>query len=313
MLNSIHDTFSEPPKGLIIDPTIIDSKRLQMFYACVKEGSFAGAAHLLSLSPSAISHSMKSLEEDLGCSLFRRFGPQVKPTGAAVRLLPMVEDLLVKMAFMKRELAALDGRSERLALRLPLALLGMFRVEALTAFHECFPAADFDISVREAGVTKPVDFEIDFMNRVPNEMVRRSLGDEVCHGYVAPFHRMGQNSRVSLAELKQCLLVFSDSEVFDILSRQIAEGSEWELSKWILPSPWLVKGMAQQGQGIAFLPDWALGTSVAEGSLVKLKLPGVEIRRTFCAWWEPNRPLTWAAEVFLSLFSEGADAGRASL
>ncbi len=111
MLNMIHDTpgrLREPP---VIDPGIVDSKRLQMFYVCVKEGSFAGAAQILSVSPSAISHAMKSLEEDLGCSLFRRLGPQVKPTGAAVRLLPMVEDLLVKMSSMKSELATLDGRS----------------------------------------------------------------------------------------------------------------------------------------------------------------------------------------------------------
>ena len=110
MLNMIHDTpgrLREPP---VIDPGIVDSKRLQMFYVSVKEGSFAGAAQILSVSPSAISHAMKSLEEDLGCSLFRRLGPQVKPTGAAVRLLPMVEDLLVRMSSMKSELAALDGR-----------------------------------------------------------------------------------------------------------------------------------------------------------------------------------------------------------
>jgi len=312
MMNTIHDTLSRPAQGLMIDPTIIDSKRLQMFYASLKEGSFAGAAHALSLSPSAISHAMKSLEEDLGCPLFRRFGPQVKPTGAAVRLLPMVEDLLVKMASMKHELAALNGRTDRLAVRLPSGLLGMFRVEALTAFHECFPAADFDISVREEGTANAVDFEIDFVDRVPSEMVRRNLGDEVCHGYVAPFHRMGQSSRISLAELRQCLLVFSDPKAFGILSEQISKGGEKELSKWILPSPWLVKGMAQQGQGIAFLPDWALGSAVADGSLVRLKLPGVVIRRTFCAWWDPNRPLTWVAEVFLSLFSEGSNSSRTS-
>ncbi|MGL5017596.1 MAG: LysR family transcriptional regulator, partial [Luteolibacter sp.] len=184
----IHDTpgrLREPP---VIDPGIVDSKRLQMFYVSVKEGSFAGAAQILSVSPSAISHAMKSLEEDLGCSLFRRLGPQVKPTGAAVRLLPMVEDLLVKMSSMKSELAALDGRTEKLVFRLPPCLLGMLRAGSLSTFHECFPAADLEMVVsgeeREGNVRRPVDFEMDFVERVPKDMVRRDLVIEDYHAYV---------------------------------------------------------------------------------------------------------------------------------
>ena len=32
----------------------------------------------------AVKAAMKALEEDFGCALFRRVGPQVKPTGAAM-------------------------------------------------------------------------------------------------------------------------------------------------------------------------------------------------------------------------------------
>jgi DNA-binding transcriptional LysR family regulator len=307
MLNSLHDASVAPPKGLVIDPSIVDSKRLQMFYASVKEGSFAGAANLLSLSPSAISHAMKSLEEEFGCSLFRRSGPQVKPTGAAVRLLPMVEDLLVRMASMKSELSELDGRVERLVVGVPAGLLGMFREEPLSAFFECFPSANLEISVMEAGKKGKADFEIDYIDCIPGEMVRRDLGCEVYRGYAAPFHRLGQSSRISLAELRKSLLVFPDPQVSDLLSAQIAKGAEGTLSRWILPSPWLARSMAEQGQGIAFLPDWSIGRSVEDGALVRLNLTGVELRRTFCAWWEPSRPLTWTAEVFLNLFSKGTD------
>jgi len=308
MLNSIHDAVGCPPKGLVIDPTIVDSKRLQMFYASVSEGSFAGAAQLLSLSPSAISHAMKSLEEDLGCSLFRRFGPQVKPTGAAVRLLPMVEELLVRMAAIKSEFSTLDGRAERLAVRLPLRLVEMLRAESLSAFCECFPGVEFEIAVGEGsdagGNLRGYDFELGYLEGLPSEMVRRNLLDEVYHGYVAPFHRLGQNQRVSLSELRQSLLVFPDPWVSAMLSKQLGRSGEGELSKWILPGAGLARQMAQAGSGVAFLPDWALGTALVDGSLVMLKLPSVDLQRTICAWWEPSRPLTWVAEVFLSLFSE---------
>jgi DNA-binding transcriptional LysR family regulator len=308
MLNMIHDTqgrLREPP---VIDPGIVDSKRLQMFYVSVKEGSFAGAAQILSVSPSAISHAMKSLEEDLGCSLFRRLGPQVKPTGAAVRLLPMVEDLLVKICSMKSELAALDGRNEKLVFRLPPCLLGVLRAGSLSTFHECFPAADLEMMVTGEGqdetARRQVDFDLDFLEKVPQDMVRRDLVNEDYHAYVAPFHRLGQKNRVSVEELRQGLLIFQDPFVLKTLAHHLGRGGEGDLRKWVLPDPRVAHELARQGQGIVFLPDWAAATAVQEGALVCLKLPGITLRRTCCAWWDPGRPLTWVAEVFLNLLAE---------
>lgn len=306
MLSKIHDSPMGPQDSPVIDPGIVDSKRLQMFYASVKEGSFAAAAQILSVSPSAISHAMKALEEELGCALFRRFGPQVKPTGAAVRLLPMVEDLLVRMSSMKSELAALDGRSERLAFRLPASLVGMLPTGVLSTFHECFPAADFQIVVREedAGSSpgERMDFDIDYLQRVPDEMVRRDLLVEEIHAYAAPFHGLGQKSRISPGDLTRGLLIFPDRFTYDWLAPQIERGGG-KVRKWILPDPQAARELARQGQGIVFLPEWAVGAAVRDGALVCLKLPGLELRRTCCAWWQPSRPLTWVAEVFLSLLS----------
>lgn len=316
MLNMIHDTSGSLREPLVIDPGIVDSKRLQMFYVSVKEGSFAAAAQILSVSPSAISHAMKSLEEDLGCSLFRRLGPQVKPTGAAVRLLPMVEDLLVKMSSMKSELAAMDGRSEKLVFRLPSCLLGILQAASLSTFHECFPAADLEMVVTGSGKNemsaKPVDFDVDFIERVPADMVRRDLVNEEYHAYVAPFHRFGQKSRVSVDELRQSLLIFQDRVICKTLVQHLGRGGEGSLRKWILPDSKVAHDLARQGQGIVFLPEWEAVTSVQDGSLVCLRLPGITLRRTCCAWWDPSRPLTWVAEVFLSLLSENIsrDGGR---
>lgn len=304
----IHDTPGRLLEPLVIDPGIVDSKRLQMFYVSVKEGSFAGAAQILSVSPSAISHAMKSLEEDLGCSLFRRLGPQVKPTGAAVRLLPMVEDLLVKMSSMKSELAALDGRTEKLIFRLPPSLLGMLRAGCLSTFHECFPAADLEMVVsgdgQEASSRRQVDFEMDFVEKAPKDMVRRDLVIEDYHAYVAPFHRLGQKSRVSVEELRQGLLISQDPVILTTLAGHLGLAGERDLRKWVLPDPRVAHELARQGQGIVFLPEWAAVTAVQEGALVCLKLPGIRLRRTCCAWWDPGRPLTWVAEVFLNLLSE---------
>ena len=307
MLSKIHDARNGPQEPPEIDPGIVDSKRLQMFYASVREGSFAAAAQLLSVSPSAISHAMKALEEDLGCALFRRSGPQVTPTGAAIRLLPMVEDLLTRMSSMKKELAALDGRTESLVFRLPVSLLGMLQTGVLSTFGECFPAADFEIVVRENDPEggRQVDFDIDHVDRMPAEMIRRDLMHEEYHAYVAPFHGLGQKARVSMAELNSSLLIFPDRSACEWMEKCLGRGGNGQSRQWILPDPRAAHELARQGQGIVFLPEWAAGTAVRDGTLVRLKLPGLELRRICCAWWEPSRPLTWVAEVFLSLLAAG--------
>lgn len=302
MLNSIHDGSPDHRATPLIDPGILDSKRLQMFFASVKEGSFAAAAQRLSVTPSAISHAMKGLEEDLGCALFRRLGPQVKPTGAAVRLMPMVEELLLRMSAMKGALAALESRSESLVLRMPHSLAELLPNEMFAIFSECFPAARLEV-LFERG-EQVLDFEIGYADSAPTDQIRRELMTEEIKMYAAPFHRLGQQSKVSRSEVTQSLLIFSDSTTHGLVERELGK----EFRCWILPGVVAAREMAAQGEGIAFLPQWATGGSMKDGSLVSLKSPGQRLERTCWACWEPSRPLTWVAQVFLSLLASELEA-----
>ena len=57
---------------------------LQTFRAVMEAGSFAGAAKLMNLTPSAISHQMRALEGMLGRKLFLRVRRSVVPTEEAL-------------------------------------------------------------------------------------------------------------------------------------------------------------------------------------------------------------------------------------
>lgn len=317
MLSEIHDGDPTPPGLPEIDPRIVDSKRLQMFYVAARSGSFAAAAALLRVSPSAISHAIKALEEDLGCGLFRRSGPHVSPTGAGVRLLPMVEDLLQRMSLMKSELAALDGRGERLSFSLPASLQGILQTGVLPVFRECFPLARLEISIRQEAETGkgplPGDFEIEYLPVVegPNQ-VRRDLFEETLGWYAAPFHEFGQRCRISPTDLRQMLVIYPDQGAYQLAIHRLGRNQEVDSRKWILPNPQCARDLAKQGQGLALLPKWAVKEAVGDGSLVMLKMPGGEFRRTCCALWRGGNPLTWVADVFLSLLTmeleEGCDS-----
>ena len=75
---------------------------LQAFLAVARSRSFTKAAAQLGVSPSALSHSMRGLEERLGIRLLTRTTRSVSPTEAGERLLrtvgPRFEDVELELA-----------------------------------------------------------------------------------------------------------------------------------------------------------------------------------------------------------------------
>jgi LysR family glycine cleavage system transcriptional activator len=74
------------------------------FEAAARRGSFNRAAEELFVTPSAISHQVKSLEEFLGVNLFRRAGRQVELTIAGERYLDSVSQALDEIDLATRRL-----------------------------------------------------------------------------------------------------------------------------------------------------------------------------------------------------------------
>jgi DNA-binding transcriptional LysR family regulator len=70
---------------------------LRVFSTVYEERSVYKAAERLSLTPSAVSHSLRKLRLVLGDELFIREGGQMTPTPRTMILAPLVDDLLHQM------------------------------------------------------------------------------------------------------------------------------------------------------------------------------------------------------------------------
>ncbi|MDN4501034.1 LysR substrate-binding domain-containing protein [Alteromonadaceae bacterium BrNp21-10] len=70
---------------------------LQLFEAAGRNMSFKKAGEELHITPSAISHQIKSLEEYLGVALFQRLTRGVKLTSAGLYYLQVVQELFQKL------------------------------------------------------------------------------------------------------------------------------------------------------------------------------------------------------------------------
>ena len=66
----------------------------QIFQTVVEQGSFQKAAQILNLTPSAISHSISSMEKELGFPLFNRNKNGITLTSYGENLKPYILSVL---------------------------------------------------------------------------------------------------------------------------------------------------------------------------------------------------------------------------
>src|SRR3989454_10803293 len=82
----------------------MDTRLLRMFCVVARLGSLVAASRIMHLTPSAMSHGLKSLEAQLGCRLFERTGKKLLLNQAGEQLLAQIQ----------APLAALDAAEESL-------------------------------------------------------------------------------------------------------------------------------------------------------------------------------------------------------
>lgn len=81
----------------------------QVFQTVVNQGSFQKAAQVLSLTPSAVSHAVSSMEQELGNALFVRSKKGITLTSYGEYLLPYINAVLVSEEHLHQ---AIDGINE---------------------------------------------------------------------------------------------------------------------------------------------------------------------------------------------------------
>jgi DNA-binding transcriptional LysR family regulator len=288
----------------------VDSRRLQVFLAAAQTSSFVAAAEKLNLTPSAVSHAIKTLEEEFDCNLFKRHGPRVSLTRAGMRLTPLAEEVLARMASLRREVSVMQANPRRLRVMMPESFGTVILPQVLPDFLECFPSALFepvsgtgeDEAALQALAAGELDLLLSYSARTMPEVVRRDLLQETLGLYVAGFHSLARKPQVDVSIFdQQPLLAACPLSLKLFMERVVPAPARAKLRVWQLPGTEAVREMARVGQGVALLTDRSAARAVAAGQLIPLELAGPRLHLTCAAHWPAQMELSWAAEVFLSL------------
>ena len=87
----------------------MEIQQLRALEAIAREGSFLAAAARLDVSQSSLSHSIATLERDLGARLLDRGRNGAKPTDAGRRVLPFARQVLASLDAIRAESDASTG------------------------------------------------------------------------------------------------------------------------------------------------------------------------------------------------------------
>jgi DNA-binding transcriptional LysR family regulator len=113
---------------------------LEVLDAIVRKGSFAAAAESLFRVPSAVTYTVRKLEQDLGVALFNRSGHRAELTAAGIELLHEGRHLL-------NAASELESRVKRIAsgieTELTIAVNDVFNITAIYPLLQKFYAQNF--------------------------------------------------------------------------------------------------------------------------------------------------------------------------
>ena len=147
---------------------------LAAFVAVAQERSFRRASVRLGLSPSALRHTIRALEERLGARLLNRTTRSVAPTDAGVGLLARLAPALADIAGAVEAVGAFRDRPcGTVRLNLPRLAAHMVLAPAFGRFARAYPDVHLDLTV-EDGLTDIVAAGFDAGIR-PGERLQRDM------------------------------------------------------------------------------------------------------------------------------------------
>lgn len=188
---------------------------LKSFEAAARHCSFTKAAFELGVTPSAISHQVKQLEDQLGVCLFYRLNSALELTEPAREYLATITNafdmLEVATSRIERSLA-----SESLTINLFPSLAALWLLPGLSSFQSDNPAVD----VRLITSLKPIDFagsDIDlavrYLAEPPADTPFQFLFEEVVFPVCSPRVADSVRSRSMAEALARETLIYCDTKL----------------------------------------------------------------------------------------------------
>ncbi len=291
-----------------------DLRQLRAFVAVVEEGSFTMAARRIFVTQSAVSHSLRTLEEQLSCRLLDRSGKRVSVTPEGAILLKRCKRILFEIDQAGRDLDGLRRWGQtQIRLGVPHSLCNFLLPSVLREFRDCFPRCEVVI---EAGDTTYLldRFAIGELDLVlgirprghPDEGYRKLFSDELAF-VLSPFHPWANDpSLIDESIATQQFIIYAKATDTHRLIEEWMESKNYRSKKpLIIGDMQAIKEMARVGIGIAIIAPWIASTEIKDNQLKLISISEPGICREWGVFYSVKREPSLVEEAFIGLCEMG--------
>lgn len=260
---------------------MIERQHLAIVQEVERRGSLTGAADALCLTQSALSHSMRKLERQLGTDIWLREGRSLRLTQAGRHLLALANRVLPQLALAERHLRQF-AQGERGTLRIGMECHPCYQwlLPVVAPYLAAWPDVDVDVKQKFqfGGIGALFGYEIDLLV-TPDPLFRAGLAFEPVFDYeqvlvVRRDHPLAKAEHALPPQLAQEVLITYPvpAERLDIFSQFLAPAGIAPRRHKTIETTDILLQMVASGRGVTALPRWLVEHYAERMNLAAVRL-----------------------------------------
>ncbi|MGL4751119.1 MAG: LysR family transcriptional regulator [Aeromonadaceae bacterium] len=260
---------------------ILERSHLSIMRAVEQQGSLTAAAEALHLTQSALSHTMRKLEAQLGVAIWHREGRSLRPTQAGEYLLAVANRLEPQLIYAEEKLQQF-ARGERGTLRIGMECHPCYQwlLKIVSPYLAQWPGVEVDVrqKFQFGGIGALFGYEIDMLV-TPDPLHKPGLIFEPVFDYeqvlvVGADHPLRQQEYALPPDLQRETLITYPvpSERLDIFTRFLIPAGIQPRSQKVIETTDIMLQMVASGRGVAALPRWLVDEQGANFAVYPVKL-----------------------------------------
>jgi len=246
-----------------------------------RQGSLTAAANTLCLTQSALSHSIKKLEQQLETDIWLREGRSLRPTQAGQYLLAVANRVLPQLSLAEDQLHQF-AQGERGTLRIGMECHPCYQwlLKVVSPYLAAWPDVDVDVKQKFqfGGIGALFGYEIDMLV-TPDPLYKPGLHFEPVFDYeqvlvVSQSHHLAKQSYVEPEQLSHETLISYPVEInrLDIYNQFLQPAGINPKRHKTIETTDIMLQMVASNRGVAALPRWLVEKYAHEIAIAPVRL-----------------------------------------
>jgi LysR family transcriptional regulator for metE and metH len=260
---------------------MLERTHLAIVQEVEKQGSLTAAAKVLCVTQSALSHSMKKLEQQLGTDVWLREGRNLRLTQAGQYLLAVANRILPQLTLAEDRLRQF-AQGERGTLRIGMECHPCYQwlLKVVSPYLAAWPGVDVDVKQKFqfGGIGALFGYEIDLLV-TPDPLYKDGLHFEPVFDYeqvlvVGRNHALAKTRYVRPQQLADEVLITYPvaTERLDIYNQFLLPAGVAPKRHKTIETTDIMMQMVASGRGVAALPRWLVKEYASKVDVVPVKL-----------------------------------------